>query len=143
MPELLFPNSVDQLGKALSVESKRLLVHTLVHIRLDYCNSVLVSLPWSLVQKLQSVLNSAAHLVFGLKRFDHITSALMDLHWLPYPQSITYKLCMIMVKCLRGSAPAYLADYCTSTSLVPGRRRSALRSAAHGDIVVPSHRTEV
>ena len=38
-----------------------------------------------------------------------------------------------------GSAPAYLADYCTSTSLVSGR--SALRSAAHDDIVVPSHRT--
>ena len=69
-----------------------------------------------------------------------ITPALMDLHWLPYPQRITYKLCMIMFKCLRGSAPAYLADYCTSTSLVPGR--SALRSAAHGDIVVPSHLTD-
>ena len=49
-------------------------------------------------------------------------------------------MCMIMFKCLRGSAPAYLADYCTSTSLVPGR--SALRSAAHGGIVVPSHRTD-
>ena len=33
---------------------------------------------------------------------------------------------------------AYLADYCTSTSLVPGW--SALRSAAHSDIVVPTHR---
>ena len=32
------------------------------------------------------------------------------------------------------------ADYCTSTSLVLGR--SALRSAAHGDTVVPSHRTD-
>ena len=85
-------------------------------------------------------LNSAARLILGLKRFDHITPALMDLHWLPYPQRITYKLCMIMFKCLRGSAPAYLADYCTSTSLVPGRL--ALRSAAHGDIVVPSHRTD-
>ena len=105
-----------------------------------YCNSVLARLPWSLVQQLQSVLNSAARLIFGLKRFDHITPALMDLHWLPYLQRITYKLCMIMFKCLRGSAPAYLADYCTSTSLVPGR--SALRSAAHGDIVVPSYRTD-
>ena len=90
--------------------------------------------------KRQSVLNSAARLVFGLKRFDHITPALMDLHWLPYPLRITYKLCMIMFKCLRGSAPAYLADYCTGTSLVSGR--SALRSAAHDDIVVPSHRTD-
>ena len=115
-------------------------MYALVHSRLDYCNSVLVLLPWSLVQQLQSVLNSAARLIFGLKRFDHITPALMDLHWLPYPQRITYKLCMIMFKCLRGSAPAYLADYCTSTSLVSGR--SSLRSAAHGDIVVPSHRTD-
>ena len=76
-------------------------------------------LPWSLVQQLQSVLNSVALLIFGLKRFDHITPVLMDLHWLPYPQRITYKLCVIMFKCLRGSAPAYLAFYCTSTSLVP------------------------
>ena len=50
-------------------------------------------------------------------------------------------MCIIMFKCLRGSAPAYLADYCTSTSLVPGR--SALRSAAHGDIVVLSHWTDM
>ena len=128
---------IRRLGKALSVESKLLLVHALVHSQLDYCNSVLAHLPWSLVQQLPSVLNSAARLIFGLKRFDHITPALMDLHWLPYPQHITYKLCMIMFKCLRGSASAYLADYCTSASSVPGR--SALRSAAHGDIVVPSH----
>ena len=49
------------------------------------------------------------------------TRPLMDLHWLPYPQRITYKLCMIMFKCLRGTAPAYLIDYCTSTYFVPGR----------------------
>ena len=114
-------------------------MHTLVHSRLDYCNSVLVALALVSLQ-LQSVLNSAARLIFGLKRFDHITPALMDLHWLPYPQRITYKLCMIMFECLRGFVPAYLADYCTSTSSVSGR--SALRSAAHGDIVVPSHRTD-
>ena len=78
---------IRRLGKAfLSVESKLLLVHALVHSRLDYCNSVLGRLPWSLVQQPQSVLNSAACLVFGLKRFDHITPALMNLHWLPYPQ---------------------------------------------------------
>ena len=59
----------------------------------------------------------------------------MDLYWPPEPQHITYKLCMIVFKCLRGSASAYLADYCTSTtSLVPGRL--ALRSATHGDILL-------
>ena len=36
---------IRRLGKALSVESKLLLVHALVHSRLDYCNSVLVRFP--------------------------------------------------------------------------------------------------
>ena len=48
---------IRRLGKALSVESNLLLVHALVHNRLDYCDSVLVRLPWSLVQHLQSLLN--------------------------------------------------------------------------------------
>ena len=56
---------IRRLGKALSVETKLRLVHALVHSRLDYCNHVLTRLPRSLVQQLQSVLNSAACLIFG------------------------------------------------------------------------------
>ena len=47
---------------------------------------------------------------------------------------------MIMFKCLRDFAPAYLVDCCTRTSLETGR--SAVRSAVHGDIVVPNHWTD-
>ena len=61
---------IRRLGKALSVESKLLLVHALIHNKLDYCNSFLTCLPWSLVHQLQSVLNSAPRLIFGLKGFD-------------------------------------------------------------------------
>ena len=46
---------------------------------MDYCNSVLARLPWSLVQQLQFVLNSVACLVCGLKRFDHIIPTLKAL----------------------------------------------------------------
>jgi len=35
-----------------------------------------------LVRRLQSVQNAAARLIFKLRRFDHITDALVDLHWL-------------------------------------------------------------
>ena len=98
-------------------------------------NSVLHSLPWSRLQLLQSVLNSAARLIRGLGRFDHITPVLIDLHWLPYPQRISYKICLLMFKCLKGLAPAYLSDLCVGTAAVVGR--SGLRSAARGDLVVP------
>ena len=115
-------------------------IHARIECRCYPPDAAVQQQPCSAVKSTRNILDSAARLIFGLKRFDHITPALMELHWLPYPQRITYKLRMIMFMCLLGSAPAYLSDYCTSTSLVSGR--SALRSAAHGDIVVPSHRTD-
>ena len=101
---------------------------------------MMVRLPWSRLQLLQSVLNSAAHLVRGLGRFDHIVPVLIDLHWLPYPQRIFYKICLLMFKCLKGLVPVYLADLCVGTAALPGR--SGLRSAVLGDLVVPRHRIE-
>ena len=124
----------------MTANSKTFLVLASVHSRLDYCNSVLYSLPWSRLQLLQSVLNSTARLIRGLKRFDHISPVLIDLHWLPYPQCVIYKVCMLMFKCLKGLAPAYLVAFCTKGSAVSGR--SALRSAVRGDLVVPGHRTD-
>ena len=47
---------------------------------------------------------------------------------------------MIMFERLHGSVHEYLAGFCVRTYLVPGR--SALRSAAHCGIVVPSHQTD-
>ena len=65
-------------------------------VGLEYCNSVLHSLPWSRLQLLQSVLlNSAARLICGLGRFDHITPVLIDLHWLSYPSIfLTRSVCL-------------------------------------------------
>ena len=126
---------IRRVRKSLSAASKLLLVLASVHSRLDYCNSVFHSLPWSRLQLLQSVLNSAARLIRGLGRFDHITPVLIDLHWLPYPQRISYKICLLMFKCLKGLAPAYLSDLCVGTAAVVDR--FGLRSAARGDLVVP------
>jgi hypothetical protein len=50
----------------------------LILTRLDYCNSVLFGLTYSL----QSVQNAAARVVFNLRRTAHVTDALMCLHWL-------------------------------------------------------------
>ena len=58
------------------------LVTALVLPHLDYCNSVLYGLPTSLIWRLQSVQNATARLIFGLRRSEHITPALISLHWL-------------------------------------------------------------
>jgi len=41
-----------------------------------------------LLHLLQSVLNAAPRLIFYLKRSDHITDALVSLHWLRVPERI-------------------------------------------------------
>jgi len=56
------------------------LVSALVLSRLDYCNSLLINLPLTHIQRLQSVQNATARLIFNLRRCDHITDALINLH---------------------------------------------------------------
>ena len=60
--------------------------------RLDYCNAILYGLPDAQLQKLQLVQNSAARLVTGTRRREHITPVLFALHWLPIRQRIQFKL---------------------------------------------------
>jgi len=58
------------------------MVVTLVNSRLDYGNGALIGLPVYLTRRLQSVLNAAARLIFNLRRSDHVSDALISLHWL-------------------------------------------------------------
>ena len=76
-------------------ELVQMLVVALVHSRLDYDNSVLVGIPAYLLRRLQSMLNAAARLIFHLKRSDHITDALVSLHWLRVPERIQYKVAVL------------------------------------------------
>ena len=54
--------------------------------------------------------NSAARIVCGLKKHDHITPALKRLHWLPIRQRITYKIRVMVFKTRLCEAPRYLQD---------------------------------
>ena len=76
--------------------------------RLDYCNSLLYSLPDSYINKLQRVQNAAARLISNTTRFDHIFPVMKDLHWLPVKYRIMFKLVVYTFKALHGSAPTYV-----------------------------------
>jgi len=87
------------------------LVHAFISSRIDYCNQLLVGLSARLLDKLQSLQNTAARLVTGTKKFDHIMPVLLELHWLPVRQRLKFKTAVLVFKCLHGLAQAYLADY--------------------------------
>jgi len=87
------------------------------------------------LDRLQSVLNTAARLLVGAKKHDSIRRVLRDrLHWLPVQQRVQIKLCLLTFKALHVLAPTYLADLCQPVASVGSRQR--LRSATRGDLVI-------
>jgi len=65
----------------------------------------LIGLPIHLIRRLQSVQNAAARLIFRLRLFDHITDALISLHWLRVPERIVFKVAVQIYRALHGDAP--------------------------------------
>ena len=49
----------------------------------------------------------------SVRRNHHITPTLRQLHWLPIPQRITFKIAFITFKTLHHKQPAYLAELLT------------------------------
>ena len=88
---------------------------------------MLADIPAHLMNRLQSVMNASARLIFNLKRSDHISDALISLHWLRVPERIQYKIAVLTYKVLCGTAPRYLRPL-TRVADVPGRSaKSSLR----------------
>jgi len=64
---------------------------SLIHSKIDYCNSLLLNLPATQTNRLQLVINSAARAVTKTPNFHHITPILKYLHWLKINERIKYK----------------------------------------------------
>ena len=96
---------------SLTFEASAQLVHAFINSRLDYCNSLLAGVSDQLIGQLQSVLRTAARLVIQKKKYDHISDDIRNkLHWLHIRQRISFKLCLLVFRCLRGEAPPYLTE---------------------------------
>jgi len=128
--------------RSLTTDTAHALVWALIHNRLDYCNGVLAGLPVCLSNCLQSVLRAAARLFLGLPGRAPVMSAIRDmLHWLTYPQRVTFKLCLTMYKCLHGLAPPYLTRFCTPLTIIAGCTQ--LRSANQHKLFIPRTSTSM
>ena len=95
------------IRSSLSMKTYTSLVRAFVTSRLDYCNSLLSGINKELLNRLESVLWSAARLVMRKRKFDPISEDIRNtLHWLPVCQRIEFKLRILAFKCLHGDAPS-------------------------------------
>ena len=90
-------------------------------------------LPENLIKKLQRVQNTAAKLVFNLRKYDRITPALVTLHWLPVKYRIEFKTLLIVFKGLHGKAPTYIQEMITPSK----SKRYSIRSNEERVLKVP------
>ena len=105
-----------QVGKIRSYiteDQAKTIIHSHVTSRLDSNNGLLVGLPKKELRRLQLVQNVGARLIKGLRKHDHITPTLRQLHWLPVEQHIVFKVLMMVYKAINFQGPGYLREILT------------------------------
>ena len=86
---------IKALRRCLPTDAMKSRVNTFAVSRLDYCNGIYVNLSVIHLDRLQSALNTAARLILGGSRFEHITQLLRDrFHQLRCSEFIQFKLCV-------------------------------------------------
>ena len=109
--------NIRRIKKYLSRDSLLTLVHAFITSRLDYCNALLYGLPREQIAKLQRVQNAAARLIMDIGKYSHITPALYELHWLPVPVRIHFKILFFyLLKPFTASHPHILAIFWLSNT---------------------------
>ena len=109
-------HDIARIRPSLDTKSAQLIVQALVLSNIDYCNSLLAGSPQYQLDKLQHIQNMSCQVICNIRKHDHVSSAMKNLHWLKIPERITYKLCLLMYKCQNNIVPQYLSDLLQSRS---------------------------
>ena len=86
---------------------------SIVHSKLDYCNSIFLNLKSTQIKRLQLIQNSFARAVTRTPRHHHIAPILKSLHWLIIPERIHFKVLLFAYNSLQYSQPTYLCELFT------------------------------
>ena len=90
--------NIGRIWHLLSYDACAQLIHALISIRLDYCNSLLYNLPKGSIERLQKIRNQTARILTKTPRCEHISEVLVSLHWLRIEQRIIYKILILTFK---------------------------------------------
>ena len=99
-----------RIRPTLDFDTARTLATSLVHSKLDYCNSLYYNLPHTQIGRLQVIQNALARAVTNTPKLVHITPILKSLHWLKIKQRMEYKIISLTYTALQQREPRYLLD---------------------------------
>ena len=103
-------HQIRKLQGYLTEDQLKTLIHAYVTSKLDTNNGLLCGAHKYQIAKLQLVQNAAAKVICGLRKFDHVTPSLYNLHWFPVEQRIIFKILLLVYKARSGEGPKYLKD---------------------------------
>ena len=93
----------------LNFKVRKNLCESLVLPIFHYCNIVYYHcLDVVTKNRLQMVQNTCCRFVFGLRKYDRISSKIKDLHWLNMFDTVKLYFLMFVIRLLRSDGPIYL-----------------------------------
>ena len=117
--------NIGRIRKNLDDETCAKVINATVTSRQDYHNALLAGSYQCTIRPLQRLQNTAARLLTGTRRSEHITPVLSDLHWLPIRERIDFKLLVMIHNALHNQdAPRYLKEM--FTRYMPARNSRAM-----------------
>src|SRR6218665_1344891 len=102
-----------RLRQILDYKTACTIATSIVHSKLDYCNSLFYGINSS-KKRLQTIQNALARAVTKTPKHHHITPILKSLHWVKVLQSIHYKIASLTYNTLQTSQPSYIRNFSPS-----------------------------
>ena len=95
--------SIGRIRKYLTNGNLKMLFNALVISRLNYCKSILYSLPKQELDRLQRIQTTAARLITETKQYELINPTLRELQWLPVESRLIFKVILTTLIILYGT----------------------------------------
>ena len=108
-------SNVRKIRNKLTNETDSQLIHAFITSRIDCCNSILYSMPDTILSNLQRIQNTAARILTKCRDQNYpIINLFKKLPWLPVRQRITYNILILTFKAYHKTAPHYIMwfNYC-------------------------------
>src|SRR6218665_1250833 len=97
----------------LDLKTASTIATSIVHAKLDYCNSLFLNIDVTQINRLLAIQNALVRAVTKTPKHHHITPVLKKLHWLKIPERIEYKVISLTYNTLQSSQPSYLRQLFT------------------------------